>query len=129
VDDLGIITTKAEVPASFASRSWTRANLVLRDLDHGGPSYEVRVFVQNPAANGLTELDDEHGYAGSVFVYGQGPGDQPIPVDRSIDATDILRQSRAALPEVTAVAIPLGPAPAGVATPWLRNQRITIELE
>jgi hypothetical protein len=49
-----------------------RADLIFHGLDHAAPSYEGRVFVNNPKANLNTTTDLEHGYVGSYFVFGHG---------------------------------------------------------
>jgi hypothetical protein len=74
-----------------------RADITVSGLDHGGLSYEVRVFVENPTADADTPLADGAGYAGSIHVYGQGrPGPAAGDVDatrppRSIVATEAVR--------------------------------------
>jgi hypothetical protein len=72
-------------------------------LDHGGGSYELRIFLDNPAADSGTPLEAAAGYAGSIHVYGQGrplpgAGDETEPVPdavtrppRSIVATEAVR--------------------------------------
>jgi hypothetical protein len=49
-----------------------RADLVFHGLDHAVPSYEGRIFINNPEANYDTPIDSEHGYVGSYFVFGHG---------------------------------------------------------
>ena len=39
-------------------------------VDVSGPSYEGRVYVNNPDANESTPLDDKSGYVGSYYVFG-----------------------------------------------------------
>jgi tyrosinase len=51
---------------------FTRADLFLYGLDHSGPSYSIRVFLNAPDADRDTALTDEAGYAGSVTVFGHG---------------------------------------------------------
>ena len=48
----------------------TRADLVFYDVDHSGPSYRARVFLDNPSANPDTPLEPESGYVGSFTVFG-----------------------------------------------------------
>jgi hypothetical protein len=68
---------------------YTRAELVFYGIDHSGPSYEGRVYLNNPDAGPDTPRSDEHGYAGSFTVFGHGgcAGDEghcdvvPRPVD------------------------------------------------
>jgi hypothetical protein len=47
-----------------------RADLIFYGVDHSGPSYEARIFLNNPAADLDTPRDSEHGYAGSFTVFG-----------------------------------------------------------
>jgi hypothetical protein len=51
---------------------FSRADLVFYDVDHSGPSFEARVFLNNPDASAGTPCDDEQGYAGSFYVFGHG---------------------------------------------------------
>jgi tyrosinase len=77
-----------EGPAPF-----TRADLVFTGVDHSGSSYEVRLFLNDPAATADTPRTAEHGYAGRFTVFGHGGcyGDEghcevPAP---SADPTDL----------------------------------------
>jgi len=60
-------------------------------LEHGGPSYEVRVFLNNPAAGVHTPQTAREGYAGSINVYGYG---QPPPAGPGDDGEIGIRPSR-----------------------------------
>lgn len=53
-------------------RDFKRADLVFEGVDHAGPSYEARVFLNNPAANADTPRIPEQGYAGSFSIFGHG---------------------------------------------------------
>jgi hypothetical protein len=46
-----------------------RADLEIYGLDHGGASYEGRVFVNNRDANQDTSKKEENGYVGSFHVF------------------------------------------------------------
>jgi hypothetical protein len=50
----------------------TRADLVFYGVDHAGPSYEARVFLDNPRAAADTPREPDSGYAGSFVVFGHG---------------------------------------------------------
>jgi hypothetical protein len=39
-------------------------------VDTNGPTYEGRVYVNNPNADGKTPLDESSGYVGSYYVFG-----------------------------------------------------------
>jgi hypothetical protein len=59
--------SKDELPANFK-----RADLVVSDVEHGGHSFEARIFLNNTAATAETPLTAEHGYAGSFHIFGHG---------------------------------------------------------
>lgn len=52
--------------------TFARADLVFQGVDHGGPTYEVRVFFNAPKATGATPRDPAKGYAGRFVVFGHG---------------------------------------------------------
>lgn len=100
-----------------------RGDIVLSGLDHGGPSFEVRIFLGNPSADADTERTPENGYAESIHVYGMGmaqvagashsaarPAPPRLLKTRSVIATDAIRTASAAGAEVdvTLVAVPAG---------------------
>jgi hypothetical protein len=70
----------------------TRADLVFYEVDHAGPSYEARVFLDNPKADADTPRELDSGYAGSFAVFGHGGcyGDEGhcAPNDRLRDEFD-----------------------------------------
>jgi tyrosinase len=49
-----------------------RADIEFFGIDISGPSYEGRVFLNNPKANANTDLSLETGYAGSYYIFGHG---------------------------------------------------------
>jgi hypothetical protein len=49
-----------------------RADLELYGIDHSGPSYEGRVFLNNTEADQNTPMDKKNGYAGSYHIFGHG---------------------------------------------------------
>lgn len=57
----------AEIPPQFV-----RADLEFIDVDHSGPSFEARVFVNNANANMNTPPTESNGYAGCFNVFGHG---------------------------------------------------------
>ena len=69
-----------------------RADLVFYGVDHSGPTYEARVFFDNPRATEGTPRDAENGYAGSFTVFGHGgcfgAEGHCAPQDRYVDAFD-----------------------------------------
>ena len=66
-----------------------RADIELHEVDHSGPSYEGRVFLNNRKANHKTELILANGYVGSYNIFGHGGcfgdvGHCDIPAERRI---------------------------------------------
>jgi len=57
----------ADLPAQF-----TRADLEFIRVEHSGASYEARVFINNPDADGNTQPVEANGYAGSFSIFGHG---------------------------------------------------------
>jgi len=49
-----------------------RADLVFYGVDHSGPTYEARIFLDNPKATERTPRDVAKGYAGSFTIFGHG---------------------------------------------------------
>jgi hypothetical protein len=57
---------------SVAAGEFTRADLVFYGVEHRGPSFEARVYLNAPDANVSTALDVDSGYAGSFVIFGHG---------------------------------------------------------
>jgi tyrosinase len=57
----------SDLPAALS-----RADLVMLDTEHGGHSFEARVFFNNTGANADTPTDDANGYAGTFHIFGHG---------------------------------------------------------
>ena len=53
-------------------KDFYRADLEFYDVEKGVPSYEGRVFLNNPTADINTPTDVDHGYVGSYIVFGHG---------------------------------------------------------
>src|SRR3954463_8286891 len=64
-----ITTSALELPELEDVAELSRADLVFYGVEHSGPSYEARIFVNNPQADADTERVLDRGYAGS-FVFG-----------------------------------------------------------
>jgi hypothetical protein len=80
-------------PTAEGLAPFTRADVVITGVDHSGISYEVRLFLNNPAATADTPRTAEQDYAGRFTVFGHGGcfGDEghcdvPAP---SADPTDL----------------------------------------
>ncbi len=52
--------------------TFRRADLVVEGVDHAQISYEVRVFLNNRAADDTTARSPDNGYAGRFVVFGHG---------------------------------------------------------
>jgi hypothetical protein len=100
--------------------AFQRAEIVVEGLDQSGPSFEARVFLNNPGADQRTEATPDNGYVGSIHVYGYGlwPGDvgadtppEPdgvrAPMTRSVPATDAIRAAAARDEPVTVTVVPV----------------------
>jgi hypothetical protein len=66
------ITVKVSRPSHEVADEFSRADLEFRGVDHSGPSFEARVYLDNPAADAGTGHDPASGYAGSFHVFGHG---------------------------------------------------------
>jgi hypothetical protein len=75
------------------------AELVVRGIEHGDTSYEVRVFFNAPDADGVTPRTIDAGYAGHISVSGHGhhtsddPARPRVPIDVKVDVTDAFRRA------------------------------------
>ena len=77
----GTPSYSSEPPPPFMSESialtglegeFVRADLEFDGVDHGGVSFEARVFLNNTDATADTLQDLAHGYAGSFNIFGHG---------------------------------------------------------
>ena len=109
-------------------RNWNvqRADIEIYGIDQSGPSFEGRVFLNNPGANLHTPTLPENGYAGSFHVYGYGiwPADigkDPeaqkaaaretvrAPIDKFVVVTEAVRAAAERSEEVTVTVVPVYP--------------------
>jgi hypothetical protein len=94
-----------------------RADIVVDGVDQAGPSFELRVFVNNPQADAETEPTPDAGYAGSIYVYGYGRAPQEseprprIPMTRYVIATDAVRAAATAGPTADVTLVPVSSDP------------------
>ena len=61
-----------DIPPQIQHPPFKRADLKFIGVDHSGPSFEARVFLNNPGANESTQKDEARGYAGSFHIFGHG---------------------------------------------------------
>jgi len=62
------VSKPLEIPANLELAS--RVDLIFYEVDHSGPSYEARVFVDKPRASAQTALEAEAGFVGSFTIFG-----------------------------------------------------------
>jgi tyrosinase len=106
-----------------------RADLIFDGLDHSGPSFEARVFLNNTRADADTPTTAENGYAGSFHIFGHGgcfgddithcevrgprrtydprPGHPLTPARKILIATEALKLARAKGSEMTVTIVPV----------------------
>jgi hypothetical protein len=60
------------IPLPDKDDEFSRADLIFSGVDHSGPSFQARVYFDNPEADEGTPLDPEAGYAGSFWIFGHG---------------------------------------------------------
>jgi hypothetical protein len=123
------ITFELELPAGPDVPELSRADLTFYDLDHSGPSYEVRVFFNRPDAGPDTPLTPDAGFAGKFSVLGHGgcfgdeghcevrgpvsvfdrrPPHQLVPLTRVLTVTEAVRDLvHRGLGSVTVTAVPI----------------------
>jgi hypothetical protein len=121
-------------------RGEQRADLVFGGIEQAGPSFEARVFLNNPEADESTPTTPDAGYAGSFHVYGYGPhappavaeeraarqeGGEPVaPIEKRLHADEAaLRSALEQSDELTVTVVPV-PADPGGATPERPFQRV-----
>jgi hypothetical protein len=70
------VTAKTHVTTPISTEcldaAFVRADLVFDGLDHSGPSFEARIFINNPDADETTELTAQNHYAGRFHIFGHG---------------------------------------------------------
>jgi hypothetical protein len=67
-----IKATSPEISLENLGDGFERADIEFHGLDHSGSSYEGRIYINNPGADADTEMSEEHGYAGSYYIFGHG---------------------------------------------------------
>jgi hypothetical protein len=109
------------LPLTAKRPDFDRADIEIYGVDQSGPSFEGRVFVNNPNATAETPPTPENGYAGSFHVYGYGIWPDDIgkdsatqdkdkiraPIEKTVIATDAIRKAAAYSPEVIVTVVPI----------------------
>jgi hypothetical protein len=65
-------TVQLPRPPHTSPEDFSRADLEFLGVDHSGPSFEARVYLQNTKADTESGRSEESGYAGSFYVFGHG---------------------------------------------------------
>ncbi|SFO74571.1 hypothetical protein SAMN05660464_0918 [Geodermatophilus dictyosporus] len=86
-----------------------RADLIFHDVDHSGPSFTARVYLDSPEAGADTPTTPEAGYAGCFTIFGHGgcvgtDDDHCNPKARTVDGFD-LRMPHPLLPQTKVVTV------------------------
>ncbi len=96
------------LPPLSQGYEWSSAELLVYGVDHSGPSYEVRVFFDAPAADVDTPLTPAAGYAGCFTVFGHGgcfgDDDHCDPDARYSDVYDV-RLPHPSVPQLKVVGV------------------------
>lgn len=127
---VGIPLTAGEIEGS------EQADIVLDGLEQAGDSYELRIFVNDIAADTDTELAPDAGYAGSIHVYGYGgmvPEDEEqrgaaeprMPMTRRRIATEVVR---AAATKASQMTVTLVPVAYGGSEPDVRLENVRVSV-
>jgi hypothetical protein len=117
------------IPIEPLDSDFGRADLIFDGVDHSGPSFEARVFLNNDKADAGTPTTAENGYAGSFHIFGHGgcygddithcqingprrpydprPGHPLTPARKVLIATDALKLARAQGREMTVTIVPV----------------------
>jgi hypothetical protein len=104
--------------------------LVFEGVDQAGPSFEARVFLNNPEADASTPLTPEAGYAGAFHVFGYGTPAPPAiaqaarargatggpvaPIEKRVRADEAaVRAALAKADDLTVTVVPIPADPGG----------------
>jgi hypothetical protein len=64
--------SSAAIKVDRLDAQFYRADIEFHGVDHSGPTFEARVFLNNPQADENTAKSLDTGYAGSFHVFGHG---------------------------------------------------------
>jgi tyrosinase len=126
-----VIVSKKYTSSTFSLKgldiNFYRADIEFHDVDHSGPTFEARVFLNNPGADATTPKNLQSGYAGSFHIFGHGgcfgdeghcevvprraydprPAHPLSPARKVVIASDAVRQAMGAGDEVTITVVPV----------------------
>lgn len=119
------VSLPIRLPLDSKGMDFERADIEIYGLEQAGPSFEGRIFLNNPDATLTTEPTAENGYAGSFHIFGYGvwPADvgkdataratEPetvrAPIQKTVIATEAVRAAAAKGPEITVTVVPVYP--------------------
>jgi len=116
------------LPVSNVPAEFVRADLEFIGVDHSGPSFEARVFVNNPNADINTPPTEAYGYAGCFNVFGHGgcfgdvghcdvsqkqdnfdprPSSPLLPMKKVVIATSAIRNALARRADINVTVVPI----------------------
>lgn len=122
------VSKPLKLSLSKLEKKFYRADLEFQGIDHSGPSYEGRVFINNPNANRDTEKTLAYGYVGAFYIFGHGrcygdeghcevikerrpfdlrPGHPLTPLDKRITITDQLKEIAKNTDEFSITIVPI----------------------
>jgi len=136
--------TSAPIPLKLGAKGlkFERGDILIHGVDQSGPSFEGRVFLNNPRATADTPTTAENGYAGSFHVYGYGVWPDDIgkehkavdadtiraPIEKDLIATDGLREAAAKGDAVTVTVVPVAGHPPHDAGDAMKLEGVSIEI-
>lgn len=106
------VFSDVHVDRALEGKPPSKVEIKAHGVDQAGPSFEVRVFLDNPNADIDTPLEGHYGYAGSFHVYGfglmkSGSESEPrISTDYSVIATDAVREGLESSSKATVTLVP-----------------------
>jgi hypothetical protein len=117
------VSAPMRVPLGAKGIHFDHADIEFEGVDQSGPSFEARVFLNNPQANAKTPPTPENGYAGSFHVYGYGIWPEDVgkdaqeraagaeriraPIHKTVVATEAVRTALSHGEEVTITVVPV----------------------
>jgi hypothetical protein len=120
------VVTSNPIATSALDSEFARADIEFHSVDHAGPTYEGRIFLNKSDADEQTPRDAPE-YAGSFFIFGHGgclgdvghcdvvprrrfdprPAHPLTPIRKIVVATDAVRRAIAAGEEITVTVVPV----------------------
>jgi hypothetical protein len=67
-----LVSTPLKFDIEKLNNKFYRVDLQFYGIDHSGPSYEGRIFINNPQADEDTPTTLKNGYVGSYHIFGHG---------------------------------------------------------